>query len=513
MTEYSAPLTSFSEKLTQGSKNHLSILHVASEVKPYSVTGGLASVTRDLPIAQAALGHEVTVISPWYPSIDKKHDIKTLGEVTGIPFDGAETSVTLGEAHRDGVRYLFVKHPDFSRDTEEIYGHGDDAERFARFSRAIPQAADFAGVAPDIVNCHDWQTGHLPAILKHSHPSLLPKSFQNVPSTYTIHRGEYDGSPLPHEKTTHLLRLPNDIHTKTHYEYAGKANPVWSAIGNADYVNTVSPNYAKELLEEGGYAGLNFDKEFKDKIKGIVNGIDPENWTPTTAIPAFTANDLTNKSTHKQKLCDEYELDPSRPTIGIATRMEHAKGMGLCAEAIDGMVEQGWNLVIGGAGHDPSIVSALKQAAAKHPNFVKLTGWINAKETFLGSDATLVPSLSEPCGLTQLEAQSVGAVPIVRSTGGLADTVTQGKTGFRFDKFDKESLLAATQKAIDTLQTEPEKWKEIQCNCINKDNSWAKSAQTYVAAYKDVIAAKGKNWTKEAMSVPDQSANKFAHRG
>ena len=493
--------------ITKIEEPYLTIVHVASEVKPLSVSGGLSMVTRDLPAEQAKLGHAAAVISPWYPCVDenaKKQglEIKSLGTVENIPFAGGMHSAELGECTVNGVKHLLVKHPYFSRDSNEIYGFDDDAERFAFFDRAVPQVIASQKIKPDMIHCHDWQAGFIPTILKHGDENLLKdRSLKNVPTTLTIHNIEYDGNPPNHEHMTHLLRLPKGIAQKTHYEYGGKANPMWSGIGNADFVNTVSPNYAKELYNRKDITPFNLSENFPDKIKGILNGISPEKWDPSEFSYkegdiqkecGFDENNMTNKLVAKSHLMKQHGFtDLTRPLIGVVSRQEKIKGMDVLAASIDKVVEQGFNIIIGGNGHNPDIKKQMLEVAAKYPNNVSVEqGWINAKEVFAGSDFCMVPSRKEPCGLTQMEGQSQGAAPIVRKTGGLADTVEHNKTGIVFDDVSVESLTQATAQAAALYKNRHQDFETMQKDCIMLDNSWEKSAQEYIAEYRQAIKEK-----------------------
>jgi starch synthase len=497
------PKTEVKSNTVQAAKEVDKILMVASEVFPYSKSGGLSKVVGDLSNELSNNGKEVVVITPWYNDLEKTLEKRGLSisetkEVT-FPFDSStpsgEDTVKIGEITENNVRYVFVKHEDFERDNK--YGYEDDAIRFARFSRAVPNVAEAIGFEPDLVHAHDWQTGMLPLILKHSDPSLLPDSMQNVPTVLTIHRGEFFGEMTDPQTMVSLLRLPGGIEKQVHMEYHGMANPLWTACGSSDAITTVSPTYAEELTAPEGYMSMNYHI-FKDKITGIVNGIDTETmWNPEKNPYliqdnlTFSQDDLTNKQALKEKLCQDFGItDSTKPLIGIVSRISDEKGVGLVAEAADELIQQGWNVVIGGTGSDKKLLQQLEEKTAEHQgSFAFKNGWVDAPlETlvFAGSDATALPSKSEPCGLTQMAAHRLATVPIVRNTGGLADTVKDGQDGFLFEECTAQDFLSATEKAMEAYKNS-EQWQSLQQNAMSADHSWHKSAEEYTLVYEQAF--------------------------
>jgi len=499
------------------------ILFAVPEVDPFSSSGGLGMVARDLPKELVeAQGKSVTVISPWYEKMKglKAGDLEW--KPVEVPFKHpGTTTVSVAEHIQEleggkQVRHLFVAHELLSSGPK--YGQENDAERFALFSRAIPQAAAAMGEKPDLIAAHDWQTGFLPLILKHSGAHLLPpktKDFDwaTVPTTFTIHRGEYFGTPLPPEEMTGLLRLPNKIEKKTHYEYAGKANPLWAGHGNSDLTTTVSQTYAKELLDGENDTGPIAYHEMPaasgrrgeiKPIRGYRNGIDTTIWNNKGPFvdSEIHPNGVLDKDIARNKLTKDFGLQEGRPILGIISRISTDKGMGLVAQAVPTLIKQGWNIVIGGEcpKHEGKLQRDLEGLAKKYPENIHFPNkWVNGQpkhDLFQGADGFLIPSLREPCGLTQLEAQAYGTVPIVRDVGGLHDTVTHEKTGFLFQDYNAKALVRATDQAMNIYKNKQETWQGLSTNCLSRDFSWEKPAKWYDKAFNVALDPAGKNQSR-----------------
>ncbi|TAF15324.1 MAG: glycogen synthase [Alphaproteobacteria bacterium] len=484
---------------TSHHKTAENILFAASEVTPFSNSGGLSMVTGALPIEFANEGKNVTVVSPYYQGMDKEFAIEWLPHPIHVPFQQTRMEAEVGKIEQDNVTYLFVRHPLLERPKGKYYGQENDSEAFAFFCRAVPEAAHAINFKPDVLHAHDWQTGYLPVILEHSDASLLPKAFRNLPTIFTIHRGEFfgDGCVDPHTMAS-WLRLPHDIQQRADFEYNGIANPVWSAVGNATKTTTVSPTYAEELIDPNGYMGMNYH-EFSDKMSGVINGIRQERFNPEEPLffnHAFSHDDLSGKELNKEELSELYGIEPSdRPIIGIVTRISEEKGVQLIADSIDELVEQGWDVIIAGQGN-PHLEQQFHEKSAQHKGHVTFANaWMNEKgkhEMFGGCDATLIPSKSEPCGLTQMEAQAYGTLPIARKVGGLADTIDDGVTGFLFEEYSKEALLEATGRAMDAYR-DREQWQGMMNDAMSLDHSWKQSATTYLELYDDVVQQKAQS--------------------
>ncbi len=461
------------------------ILFASSEVYPFSKTGGLADVTAALSESLVRLGHEVLIVSPWYKMLEGKLKPLWIGNIK-IPFDGDFCQVGIGELKYKGVRYAFVGHADFQRDY--IYGFSDDPYRFARFTRAIPQVATRVEFVPDIVHANDWHTGYLPAILQdgwHLPPSLIRK-----PSVFTVHNAKHQGSS-DLDAAIYWLRLPGALRN-SYINHFGNASAMQAALGFAHKVTTVSPNHAKELMTpEYGYGLDGTFRHIADKFTGILNGLDTEVWNPATNkfLPEpYDANNLLGKLKAKQKLCEKFNLDIQLPLLGLVSRFAEQKGIDLLLKAVVRLIEQGWNFVIVGSG-DGKLENAVEETIAIYSNNVG--GYIGYKESlahliYAGSDAFIIPSRFEPCGLTQMIAMRYGAIPIARSTGGLRDTILHNQTGFLFENATVEGILWATSLAYETYGTSH--WQTMMLQGMAQDFSWQQSAKAYVKVYKDTLS-------------------------
>jgi len=503
-----------------GDKKAQNIMFVTAEVAPYSKVGGLGDVMGAQPKALAALGRNVSVVSPYYGFVKNFHDdIEHVGSAD-VPWNGGMEPVDIyKKVDADGVSQVFVSHPYFD---EEVVYTPDNAtfsneERFAFFSRASLVAAELCDIKPDIVQANDWHTAYVPTLMKESDESLLPEHFKDkdIPTILTVHN---TGLPCFQGRadltdTIKQLRLPEDIAEKTHFQFDEQSNALWSGIGNADIVNTVSPSYAEEICNPANQVAGSLPLEkfndgtfATDKIIGITNGIDGKMWNPQSnpAPNAFSPDDLSGKAACKESLCDTLGLATDRPLMSCITRMSDQKGVDVLKDSIEELVGQGWNLYIGG--HDDSVAQAkvqeeMKEIADKYPdNIVFENRWIKEHEgpqIMAGSDVKIVCSRYEPCGLTQMQALAYGTLPLVSDTGGLHDTVDEGVTGFKFappaSSHDEESLATAkanllegAQRAIDTYHNDPDKWQEMQKNAMCKDNSWEHAAGEYTRIYDEL---------------------------
>lgn len=462
------------------------ILFASSEVFPFSKTGGLGDVTAALTKALVKLGHEVLVVSPWYKELVSEVKPFWIGDIS-VPFDGSFYPMGVGELQSQGVKFAFVGHSDFQRD--QIYGYSDDPYRFARFSRSIPQVTARVNFIPDIVHTNDWHTGYLPAILQFG--DYLPLSLEKKPTVFTVHNAKYQGSANL-AATLHWLRLPSDLRN-SYFNHFEQASAMQAALGFAEQVTTVSPNYAQELMTpEYGYGLDGTFKHIAHKFIGILNGLDTEIWNTTNnnLLPAaYDSQNILGKSVAKQKLCEKFALDKQRPILSIVSRFVEQKGIDLFLQALGKLIEQDWNVVITGSGNS-NLESAVNKAAEIYPSRVGVQ--IGYKESlahliYAGSDALAIPSRFEPCGLTQMIAMRYGTIPVARATGGLKDTIVHGKTGFLFEHPTVEGILWAAWAARKTYQADY--WQRMILDCMAQDFSWQKSAKAYERVYEDVLAS------------------------
>ncbi len=464
------------------------IIFAACETVPFSKTGGLADVVGELSQEMAKKDHQVLVVSPYYPKDHKVEPRPEVVDTIDVPFDGGNERIHIRTQKLNGVTHAFIDHPAF--DQQRIGGYGDvDVRRNVLLSCAVPHVAAAIGKgfeAPDIVHAHDWHTGYLPAIMKHGHG--VPEGFKNAKSLFTIHNGAYHGVA----DMTQALRwanLPQEL-ADSPINHKGYANAMTAGAGFADMVTTVSETYGEELTSGQQEPALALGELYP--VSGVVNGLD-ESWNPAHSHfnrPTFSSNNLSGKDEIKRELCEHFNLESTRPTIGIVSRIrKEQKGLDVVVDAIDELVEQGWNIVVAGDG-DEILRNELLKQQSKHAGHVAYhNGWSDQELTHLitaGSDAYLVPSVYEPCGLTQLQAMRSGSIPIVTNTGGLADTVDETR-GFVFAAPPTKAGLLAATKSARAAYNDKDAWSQLIQNAMEYDSSWKKSADAYDAFYDEVL--------------------------
>jgi len=473
----------------------MKILLVASEGVPYSKTGGLADVIGALPRALHALGHEVMVLLPRYRGNKSK---STLVSSVTISLDHELRFPAIVEgAPAGGVRHLFVDDPEFF-DRPQFYGdskgdYPDNAERFAEFSRAAIECMKRVWL-PDVVHCHDWQTALVPVLLRTQYSK--DPAVRSLPVVLTIHNLAYQGV-FP---ATALRRigLPDSLLSIDALEFYGKVNFLKGGLIFADYLTTVSRRYAKEIQTAEYGAGLEgVIRDRADRLVGILNGVDYGTWSPesdTLIAQNYSVHNLVGKAACKKDLLAALELpleNMSRPLIGIVSRFVDQKGFDLLAEIMGELMRE--DLAIAALGSGTSEYEELFLGLArKYPARVGIKiGYDNhlAHKIEAGADMFLMPSRFEPCGLNQIYSLRYGTVPIVRATGGLDDTVqkfvprTQQGTGFKFENYDRASLLECVRSALKAFRDE-KSWRALQVNGMSKDYSWKSSASAYVTLYE-----------------------------
>ena len=472
----------------------MNILFASSEVAPFIKTGGLADVAGSLPKALAAQGHDVRVILPLYEGIgqDWRNQMEYLCNfhvhlAWRTPYCG------IFQLKRDGVTYYFVDNEYYFK-RAQIYGHYDDGERFAFFSRAIIETPGHVGFQPDIIHCNDWQTALVPIYLleeRHVVPEL-----KGAKSVYTIHNIEYQGR-YGSQVLRDLLGLAPGYLNEHMLEYHGDVNLMKGAIYAADYVTTVSPTYAQELqyaFYAHGLEGVVADN--RNKIRGILNGIDTELYTPANgnglAAP-FNADDLSGKRACKAALQQACGLnqDPDVPIIACISRLVKHKGFDLVTASIHDIMKMNVQMVVLGTG-DWNYEEAFRHAAAQYPGrFTAHMMYSASLSTAIygGADLFLMPSEAEPCGLSQMIAMRYGTIPVVRETGGLKDTVYpynkftgQGR-GFTFANISAHDMMWVLHEAVDLYHNNPKAWRGLMHAGMTADFSWNKSAGEYLEIY------------------------------
>jgi starch synthase len=482
----------------------MQVVMAASEAVPFAKTGGLGDVVGALPGALKRLGVKVCVILPAYhfPS-PERFSVRRTDWTLRVPVsDRMVTAGVLESQMADGVSvYLIEADQYFAR--SGLYGTPDgdfldNAERFAFFARAIPALLPYLGVV-DVLHCHDWQTALAPVFLR-ADAARYP-DLEHVRTVLTIHNLGYQG--VFWHLDWHLLNLDWQYFAPKWLEYHGKINYLKGGIVSADAVTAVSPTYAREIQtpELGcGLEGVLGTR--RDALVGILNGVDYAEWSPEHdhhIVAHYSADDLAGKAACKADLQAAVGLTvrPDQPLIGIVSRLAAQKGFDLLSTIAPELLHKHLQMVVLGSG-DASYQELFSRLAHHHKKRLAVRIAFDnalAHKIEAGSDIFLMPSHYEPCGLNQIYSLRYGTIPVVRSTGGLADTITDydpatgGGTGFKFTEYSSAALVACIERALDAYRT-PAVWRTLIRNAMQADFSWDRSAQAYVDLYRRVSGAK-----------------------
>jgi len=473
------------------------ILHVASEVAPFSKTGGLGDVLGALPSAQTRLGDEVAVVSPLYKSIDRTaHNLVRWLRRISVPIGNEVVEVGLWEGRppRGGdVRLYFIEHePSFARDG--IYGDahgefGDNARRFVLLGRAALALAAHLERWPDVVHGHDWQAG--PALIYADGTEGLPRPKRVLTVHNLAYRGIFPATIVDE------LGLPRALFSPAGFEFWGQVSFLKAGLVLADRITTVSPRYALEMKEPD--AGWGMDGLLRARgadVSGILNGVDYDVWNPERdpLLPAqYSSTELAGKRRCKTELLRELGLPlrPETPLCGAVTRLTEQKGIDLLAAALPSMLEEDVQVVVLGSG-EHSLEAQLTELARRFPKKLAVRlGYDDALAHRIeaGADVFLMPSRFEPCGLSQLYALRYGTPPLVRAVGGLYDTVvdyeprSQTGTGFVFGPLEVDALCHAWRRALFAYRGPAAEWQALMRRGMAQDFSWATAAARYRELY------------------------------
>jgi starch synthase len=482
----------------------LKIVIVASEVVPFAKTGGLADVTGALPKALAALGHQVSVIMPRYPMVERAvRSLEKIHDGITVPMgDHTETGVIWSAKVSPRVPIYFVEQPAlFAR--EALYNtadgdYPDNARRFAFFAKAALATCRELHLQPDVIHCHDWQTALLPAYLKttQQHEADLA----SVASVLTVHNLSYQGLFPPDVMA--FLGLPPETYAPDGIEFYGQVNFLKAGIVYADVINTVSPRYSQEIQTDELGCGLDGILRYRSRdVYGILNGIDDREWNPSTdrlIAARYSKTDLAGKQVCKRDLLATFGLPPEVaqiPVVGMVSRLVSPKGFDLIENVIQRLLALDLGLVLLGTG-ETRYEAFWQGIRARYPTQVGVRIAFDntlAHKIEAGSDLFLIPSRFEPCGLNQMYSLRYGTVPIVRATGGLDDTVESYDAafdrgnGFKFAPYEAEALLMTVQQAL-AVYHDRAAWERLMRRGMEKDFSWTKSAQEYVTLYARATA-------------------------
>ena len=475
-------------------------LSVASEAYPLVKTGGLADVVGALPAALAPHGVQTTTLLPGYPAVLKAAKrAKTVHQWPKL----LDVEARLLKADVAGLSLLILDAPAlYTRDGGLYAGPtGDDwPDNWRRFAALARAAADLASGAVadyafDILHAHDWQAAMAPAYLR-----FAPGPGTPAKSLVTVHNIAFQGR---FERTVFAeLQLPSAAFAVDGVEYYGGVGFLKAGLEAADAITTVSPTYAEEILRPEFGMGLEgLIAAHRDRVTGIVNGIDPAVWSPerdTTIPQLYGPRTLARRRTNKRAVEQAFGLEQGDgPIFTVVSRLTWQKGMDVLAWSLDDLVAAGGRLTLLGSG-DAALESAFLQTAARHPGRIGVRiGYDEPLSHLLqsGADAILIPSRFEPCGLTQLYGLAYGCVPVVARTGGLADTVIDANeaavaagvaTGVMFDGVSYDALTRAIRRAI-ALHARPEVWTALQRNGMRADFSWAQSGRRYADLYRSLL--------------------------
>jgi len=473
-------------------KTTLKVLNVVSEMVPFIATGGMGQVAGVLTktIARNYPDIDMRVILPLYSQFRDRFEpqMKFVGE-TEVQLAWRNLYCGISQLDMDGVTYYFVDNRHYF-DRESAYGHFDDGERYAFFCKAVFSVMDVADFYPDVIHAHDWQTALVPVFLKTHFSNMYGK----IKTLFTMHNMEYQGQYRPDIYNDIFDLLDQNANL---VNYDGCINLMKGAIICADKLTTVSPTYASEIQVSGGYKLEPIIRENSYKLTGIINGIDTGTFDPATdplLEKNYTANDLDGKAVNKEKLQTLFNLpiQPDTMLICVVSRLSSHKGIDLITYIMEEMLGMDIQFMLLGTG-EHAYELFFEEKAMQHPHKVAINIAYNpeiACKIFAGADVLLMPSRSEPCGLSQMIACRYGTIPIVRKTGGLADTIHDCRNGngngFVFEDYNADALLHTVSMALDLYSNRRDDWKNLMREAMLCDFGWELSARAYTDLYKEL---------------------------
>lgn len=474
----------------------LRVLIVAAEAMPFVKTGGLADVAGALPKALASLGVEVAVMIPKHRRIKElwEDGIETLA-VSSVRLGWREQYLGVQHLMASGIDYYFIDNETYFGGP--VYKGGDaESEQYLYFCRAVLETIPLIPFKPDIIHCNDWHTGMIPMLLKTQYGLT---ELGDIRTVFTIHNIKFQGA-MDFGLMQDMLGIPARYYTPEFLEAHGCANMMKAALVFADWITTVSPTYAQEIMH--GYFGLGMEgilSARRHQVTGIVNGIDETDFDPQTDVaiaknfgPDTMGDKIENKKALRREFCIDQRLHS--PVICMVTRLTAQKGLDLVRHVLEELLSEDVTFVLLGSG-DSIYVDFFNYIAAKYPDKTGIyIGYDEAlaHRIYAGSDFLLMPSLFEPCGLSQMIAQRYGTLPIVRETGGLADTVspynqyTKEGDGFSFGAFNAHDMLEITRLALSVYRDKP-MLRRLKKNAMLKDNRFLRSAGQYKALYEALL--------------------------
>jgi len=487
------------------------VLFVTSEVVPFIKTGGLADVSAALPQMLVELGHEVRIVVPKYGAVDdRKYKIHEVVRLKDIKIKIGEKDVIFSlkscflPGQRVRVQIYFLDNEEYFKSRSSLYAdpltgkdYPDNDERFTLLSKSVFELISKLGWEPDIIHCNDWQTGLIPAYLKTVYKD--DPLFSKFKTLFTIHNLAYQGE----FKTSSFknLGLDDKLNSDSGILKDGKINLMKCGLLYSDVINTVSKTYAEEIRtqDEMGAGLKDILAKRKKDLYGIVNGIDLKLWSPEKdkhIKKKYSTKNLQAKKINKEVLAEKFNLsaNDNTPIIGIIARMFDSKGFDLIKKAFADIMKLDVQMVLLGNG-DQKYHTFFNKMSSKHSKkFACYLGFNDELAHIIesGADMFLMPSRYEPCGLNQMYSLTYGTVPIVRETGGLADTVVNYDekkgtgNGFMFKKYDEKEMLKEIKRAVKVYK-DKDNWQKIMKNGMKSDFSWKSSAKQYVDLYKTIL--------------------------
>jgi starch synthase len=477
---------------------NINVLFASSEVFPFAKTGGLGDVAGSLPKAISKLDTDIRVVMPNYGSIPPqyKNSMEFLGFIY-VDLSWRHQYCGILKLIYDDVTYYFLDNEDYFN-RSELYGDFDQAEQFTFFSKAVIEILPLIGFKPDIIHCNDWQTGVISLLLKANYRHT--PFYSKMKTVFTIHNLKYQGI-FPKEVLIDLLGIDWQHFTPYGIEFHDNVNYMKAGLVYSDSISTVSPSYAQEI--KTSFYGENLNDILVSRsndLYGILNGIDYQKNNPENdkrLYAPYSADNISSKYENRRQLQQELGLPvrPDVPIIGIISRLTAQKGFDLIENVLEEILQMDIQLVLLGKG-DEHYKYVFENAAYWHKDKVSANITFNdtlAQRIYAGSDMFLMPSLFEPCGLGQIFSFRYGAIPIVRETGGLNDTVisynedTGTGNGFTFKNYNAHDMLNTIRRAVDFYYNKKDVWDLLVQRGMRADFSWDKSAQAYLDMYKNTL--------------------------
>lgn len=475
-------------------KKGMKVLIVASEAAPFIKSGGLGDVVGSLPKALREQGVDVRVVIPRHMSVKNSEmvGVEYLGEFDVHLFWRTQRAKVLVKSQE--VPIYFIEN-DFYFGRGNLYGYGDDNERFVFFGKAVLDMMAMLDFYPDVLHCNDWQTGPVCMYLKEIYSKII--YYSRIKTLFTIHNLQYQGNF--DKSTMEILGVPYYCFENGTVEFYNNVSYMKMGLIYADRISTVSETYAKEIQTwEYGYGMDGILRSRKDDLSGIINGIDYLTNNPETdgrIVAKYNAKELEGKWKNKRALQERLGLEQRDvPVVSMITRLADQKGLDILSHAFHEMMQRDIQFVLLGTG-EMRFEFFFREMASRYPGRVSINIFFDetlAQQIYAGSDLFLMPSRFEPCGLGQMFSLRYGTVPIVRKTGGLADTVTpyQRETkegnGFLFENYDRGGILWALDQALAVYHAGKEEWSCVVRNAMNSNYSWANSASKYRKLYESL---------------------------